>query len=502
MSTPIPPQPLVEDAKTAQDTRRQLDRSLMHGVAWTGALKWATQIVSWAATLIIARLLTPADYGLLTMANVWLGFIALVNEFGLGAAIVRQPDLTDEQISALGGLSIGLSAVLWGLSILVAFPIAWFYEESAVRWIIVVLGFTFITSGLKVLPRSLLTRDLRFKRVAAIDAVESLSGMAVTLVLAALGFRYWSLVIGGVAGSILSCIMALRSRPHARRWPSSLEEIKPSILFGWHIVVSRVAWYLYSTADFAIIGRLFDKVTLGGYGFAWNLASIPVTKISSMVGQVTPAIFAAVQNDKEQLRRYMLKLTEGLAFVTFPISVGLALVAREFVLVVLGPEWRPAIVPLQLLSFYAGLRSISTLHPQILTSVGRSRDQMRYSLLALVVLPPLFFVGGKLAGPAGVAWAWIIGYPLVMIPPYRAVLAITQTSVREYLAALWPATLGSAAMAAAVMGVSELLPERLGPAERLIVESMTGAAVYATLMFGLQRRRVQVLLSVLKQLKR
>jgi teichuronic acid exporter len=170
--------------------------------------------------------------------------------------------------------------------------------------------------------------------------------------------------------------------------------------------------------------------------------------------------------------------------------------------VVLGPEWRPAIVPLQLLSFYAGLRSITTLHPQILTSVGRSRDQMRYSLLALAVLPPLFFVGGKLGGPAGVAWAWIIGYPLVMIPPYRAVLEITGISLGEYLSSLWPATLGSLAMAAAVLGVSELLPERLGPAERLIVESMTGAVVYAALMLSLHRQRVKVLLSVFKQLKR
>lgn len=502
MSTPVTPEPQPEDAKAAQDSRRQLDRSLMHGVAWTGALKWATQIVSWAATLIIARLLTPGDYGLLTMANVWLGFIALVNEFGLGAAIVRQRDLTDHQISALGGLSIGLSVILWIISILAAFPIAWFYEESAVRWIIIVLGFTFVTSGLKVLPRSLLTRDMRFKRVAAIDAVESISGMTITLVLAALGFRYWSLVIGGVTGSLVSCVMAIRSRPHPRRWPQSLDEIKPSVLFGWHIVVSRVAWYLYTTADFAIIGRLFDKVTLGGYGFAWNLASIPVTKISSMVGQVTPAIFSAVQNDKEQLRRYMLKLTEGLAFVTFPISVGLALVAREFVLVALGPEWRPAIVPLQLLAFYAGLRSISTLHPQILASVGRSRDQMRYSLMALAVLPPMFFIGGKLAGPAGVAWAWIIGYPLVMIPPYRAVFQVTGLTLGQYLSALWPATLSSLGMAAAVLGITEFLPEAMGSPERLIVKSAIGAVTYGCFMLGLQRERLRVLVTMVRQLKR
>ncbi len=474
----------------------------MHGVAWTGALKWATQVFSWAATLIIARLLTPADYGLLTMANVYLGFIALVNEFGLGPAIIRQRDLTEEQISALGGVSVGLSGFLWIFSILIAFPIAWFFEEPAVRWIIAALGFTFVTTGLKVLPRALLTRDLLFKRVAAIDAVEAMTAMVVTLGLAILGLRYWSLVLGGIAGSALSAVIALKWRPHRRHWPRSFALVKPSILFGWHIVVSRFAWYFYSNADFAIVGRLFDKVTLGGYSFAWSLASIPVTRISSLVGQVTPAIFSAVQDDKEQLRRYMLRLTEGLAFITFPFSVGLALVAREFVLVALGPEWKPAIIPLQLLAFYAGLRSISTLHPQILTSVGRSRDQMRYSLLALCVLPPLFFIGGKLAGPPGVAWAWIIGYPLVMIPPYRAVFEITGITLKEYLASVWPATLASAGMAAAVLGVTELLSVTDNPLRKLLIESFIGALVYAILMFGLQRDRVRVLRAMLGQLKR
>ena len=159
----------------------------MHGVAWTGAMKWGTQVLSWVVTLVIARILTPADYGLLTMANVYLGFVLLVNEFGLGPAIVRQRDLTEEQISYLGGLSVGLGLLWWIASMGLGFVVATFYEEPAVHWIIAALGVTFMTTGLKVLPRALLMRDLRFKRVAAIDAVEALSGMPVTLVLAFLG---------------------------------------------------------------------------------------------------------------------------------------------------------------------------------------------------------------------------------------------------------------------------------------------------------------------------
>lgn len=474
----------------------------MHGVAWTGAVKWGTQVVSWSATLVIARILTPADYGLLTMATIYLGFIQLVNEFGLGPAIIKQRDLAEEQISALGGVSVGMGLIWWIVSIPVGFAIAAFYEEPVVHWIIACLGVTFVSTGLKVIPRALLTRELRFKRVAAIDAVEALTGTAVTLTMALLGYRYWSLVWGGIVGSIASAVVALRWAPHRRHWPRDFKAIKSSLLFGWHIVVSRFAWYLYNQADFAIVGRIFDKVKLGGYGFAWTLASIPVTRISSLVSQVTPAIFSAVQHNKAELRRYVLKLTEGLALITFPISVGLALVAREFILVVLGDQWRIAILPLQLLAFYAGFRSITTLHPQILQFAGRSRDQMRYSILALVILPPMFLVGGKLLGLGGVAWAWIVGYPLVMIPPFRAVFEVTEMKLTQYLGALLPATLASAGMAAAVLGISYFLPDTISNLQKLMIKSGVGALTYSALILGFQRDRVRVLKTMVGQLRR
>lgn len=486
----------------ARDQARKLDRSLMHGVAWTGAMKWGTQVVSWAATLVIARILTPADYGLLTMATVYLGFIQLVNEFGLGPAVIRHRDLSEEQIAALGSVSVWMGVAWWVVSIGVGFVIAAFYEEPAVHWIIAALGVTFVTTGLKVLPKALLTRDLRFKRVAAIDAVEALTGTFTTLIFAVAGQRYWSLVWGGVLGSLTSTVVALRWAPHRRAWPRDFSSIAGAMKFGWHIVVSRFAWYLYSQADFAIVGRIFNKDMLGGYGFAWTLASIPVTRIASLVASVTSAIFSAVQNDVAELRRYTLKLTEGLALVTFPLSVGVALVARDFVLVALGDQWRVAIVPLQLLAFYGGFRSVTTLHPQILQFAGRSRDQMRYSILALAVLPPMFYAGGKLFGIAGVAWAWIVGYPLIMIPPYRAVFQVTHMKFSQYLGALAPAALASAGMAVVVIGVSLILPDDLSSLQQLIIKSLSGALTYTVLVLGFQRDRIRMLRSMVGQLRR
>src|SRR5437879_5087169 len=151
-----------------------LDRSLAQGIAWTGGIKWLTQLVSWASTLIVARLITPTDDGLFAMAMVYAGFIQLVNELGLSLAIVQYRDLTRSQIAQLGGLALIASVILFGASVAFSGAIATFFEQPVVQWIVVALSLTFIMRAVQVVPRALLARDLQFWRLAWIDAGEAL----------------------------------------------------------------------------------------------------------------------------------------------------------------------------------------------------------------------------------------------------------------------------------------------------------------------------------------
>src|SRR5213083_297141 len=180
-------------APSSQPGARELDQSLLRGIAWTGGARWATQLLSWASTLVVARLLSPSDYGLVGMAMVYLGFVQLVNEFGLGAAIVTRRDLNEHQIARLGGFALLLGFGFVGLSGVVAAPMATFFKEPPVRWIVLASSLTFLTSALQILPRSLLTRDLDFRRLAWADGADALVVTCGTLLLAVLGLRYWAL---------------------------------------------------------------------------------------------------------------------------------------------------------------------------------------------------------------------------------------------------------------------------------------------------------------------
>lgn len=500
------PEPI--DTATAgeqEQTSRELDRSLVHGIAWTGGMRFLAQGLRWASTLLLARLLSPSDYGLVGYATVYLGLISLVNELGLSAAIVQQRHLTKQQIAKIGGVSAILGVTLFLLSIAGAPLVASFFREARVQPIVAVLASTFVLKGFQVLPRALMTRELAFRRMAWIDGIEAAILAGSTLILALLGHGYWALVIGSIIGTTAGTLLAWWFRPHPMSWPSDFASIRESVTYGAHVAASRVTWYLYSHADFAVVGRMLGTAALGAYTFGWSIANIPVEKVSAVLSRVTSGVFASAQHDNAAIRRYLLSLTEGLAMVTFPIAAGLALVSREFILVLLGDKWEPAILPMALLVAYSGFRSISLLFGQVLVATGRARRNMHFGVIALIVLPILFMLGARW-GTAGVAMAWIVGYPAVFVPfAMKYTLNEIGLSWSGYWRALWPALSSTAVMIAAVLGARLLLPDgddTRTMALRLVVSVVVGAVSYAAIGLGLHGPRLRAFRTVIAKARK
>jgi PST family polysaccharide transporter len=480
--------PIVARPLSAPDTQ-VLDRSLVLGIAWTSGAKWASQLLSWASTLIVARVLTPEDFGLVGMASVFLGLITLLSEFGLGSAIVTLQQLDEEQVSQIYGLSVLFGLASFVTACVAAVPLGRFFRAPELPAVVVAISAGFVITAFRTVPSSLLQRDLRFKALALVEAGRAAVLAVGMIAFALLGLRYWTLVIGGLLSAALGTVAILVLQRHRLAWPR-VRSLKLAVGFSGHVLVSRLSWYTYSNADFLVAGRVLGTTALGLYDLGWTLANIPVEKITGLVSQVTPPIFSAVQHDYAALRRYLLRITEGLALITCPLCFGMALVAPDFVRFALGDKWHGAIVPLQLLALSASFRAVTPLLAQAMLAIGQSRLVMKYSMLNAVVLPAGFFLAAKAWGTVGIAWVWVLLFPVLALPVYRVVLAEIRLPARTYLRALWPALSSALLMATTVETLSWTMSDRLAPGYRLGALVGAGAAVYALTCILLHRERI------------
>lgn len=481
-------------------TVKHLDRSMARAVAWNAGAQWATQILSWASAVVIARLLTPYDYGLVGMAGVYLGLATLISKVGISNAIVALRDLSHRQIAELNTVAVFIGAALVGVSCLLALPIANFFSSPPLKAVVMVMSATYILSSCQVVPRALLQREFRFKLLSLIEMVSALSQMIVALVLAWCHFRYWSLVAGMVASSLVATISLMSCRWHPFAVPT-LARLHREMRFGRHTLTGGIAWYVYDNADFAVAGRVLGGAALGNYTIAWTIASAPVEKIANLVSGVTPAFFSAVQNSHIQLRRYFLQISEVLSLVTIPASVGIVLTADRLIPVILGPKWEGAVGPIRFLGLFFAVRSLGEVPSKLLNAIGDTRFVMWMTIAFATVLPVSFWIGSRW-GANGIAGAWVVAYPPLLVPMYWRAFQKTGTRVREYLFAVTPALAASLIMAGAVLLIRVYVDKGSHAIAGFLLLLSIGVLSYLGGLYALFPTRVKRVVSAFRHFRR
>jgi PST family polysaccharide transporter len=479
---------------------KKLDRAFAGGLAWTAGAKWLAQIVTWASLLIIARLLAPSDFGLVAMTTVYFGLMNVLAEFGIGQAVVNLRELQRPVLAQLNTICFLIGIVSFGFSAAVAPLVAAFFRSPQLVPVLIVTSLGFFTTALRIVQTGVIQRGMNYRLLSLIDAVQFIVQALSSVALAALGFGYWSLVFGGLAGTAAAAALAIASVKVSYATPR-LQEIRTALGFGSHIVAARIAWYSYSRADVIVGGRVLGQGPLGVYTLATNIASLPGEKITTTIMRVTGPLFARVQDDRAALRRYLLIATESISFLTFPAVVGLASVADLLVAVALGDKWAGVVAPLRWLTFYTGFRTINSFIHQALTALRQTAFTMHVSFLTLAVMPVAFYIGSYW-GTAGIAAAWTFVFPFTTIPLYVRLFRLIQLRPSEYLSAIAPSLAGAIPMAACLLAVGRVLPSEWPALVRLLVEVAAGAGIYSAILFVAFRDRLRRYLDFLKSLKK
>ena len=469
-----------------------IDRHLVGGIFWTATARWTSQLVSWGSLIVITRFVAPADFGLVAMAGVYLNIAMIVSQFGFGSAVITLRDLTESEVKQINAFAVLASLVMFGISCGMAKPLGVFFHTPGLPSVVAAMSITMLAAGAQTIPYSLLQRQFRFKLLSVMQTTTSMAQAISTLVLAYLGYGYWALVAGSVTGAVLSAAAVMLWEPTGFAWPR-LKAIDHALKFSWEVLVAHASWSFYSDADFLIAGRVLGPKMLGQYGLAWNLATLPVEKVTTLVGQVTPAVFSARQTDYAELRRYLLLLTEGLSVITFPMGVGLAMTAPDVVPLVFGKVWVGAVVPLQILAFYGCVRSVSALIGPLLTALRNTRYVMLNNVTAALLMPIAFYIG-SFWGIQGIAAGWIVAYPFILFSLCRFAFRRVGLSLGAYHRALAPATSSVAVMAIIVEGVRLMTFHGSSPWIRVTLELILGAGSYSAALLLLHRARVQAVI--------
>jgi PST family polysaccharide transporter len=477
-----------------------LDRTLVAGVAWTGLFKWSSQALSWLSTILVARLLTPHDYGIVAMSRVYVDLAQLINEGGFGVTVVQHQDLGRHALARLAGLAAALGLAMGVVSVALAKPAAMFFGEPAVAAVIVVLSLGLVLEGLENIGRGFLARQLRFKELGAIEALQMALNVAITLGLAFWGAGYWALVVGTIgstAGGALFVLLRTRLWP---RWPGPLRDLMLPIKFGAKVLTSNVVWWLYRSADITVIGRWLGGTAAGLYSFSYSIAAVPTDRIGQVLGRVASPILAASQKDLPALRRYVLRITEGVSLVTFPLLAGLALVADNLVRLVLGDKWVPAVPALKILAVAGIIRAVMPLMNQLLLALHEAATVLRSTCVLAIAMPVLFVLGTNW-GVSGVASVWLLGYPVIGgFLLLRPALKKVGLHPGHYAQALAPAAVSALVMSGVVTAVSWVPLQSL--VLRLAGQIAAGAAAYILCLLALWPDRVRTYAELLRGLLR
>jgi len=475
-----------------------LRQKVLSGLRWSAGARFLSQLATWAITLIVMRLLTPADYGLMALAGIFVSLLALLNELGLGAALIQRRNLDDTTLRQIFGLLIVISFCLFLILSLMAPLIAAFFSEERIVLIIRVLSTQFIITSFAIIPQSLIDREMYFKKKSIVDFISALGGSLITLMLAMKGWGVWSLVWGNLAITGLRTIGLNFIFRYLHLPLFSFKGMAQIISFGGYVTISRTLWFFFTQADKFIVGKLLGKELLGFYSVSNDLASLPMEKVSGIINQVGFPAFSSIQADSQKVASHFLKAVRIMSFLAFPVLWGISSIAPELVAVLLGDKWRLAALPFQLLSLVIPIRMVSNLIAPAAMGLGRPDIPFSYALLASLVLPVSILIGSHW-GLVGVSLAWVIIFPLVFLYYLSRMVAVLKIKVLDVLSSMSRSALAAFSMYIIVIATKMLFGTDAKSILSLLLLIIVGVIAYGGVIISMNRQGYREVIGLMLQ---
>jgi PST family polysaccharide transporter len=398
-----------------------IKKRVLISVVWAVIGQFGSQTIRYLVLLALAHVLSPSDFGLLGMAMIFILFTQAIGELGIAAAVVQQQTSDDLYLHTAFWSNLVLSLVMYWVTLLFATPIASFLGDAAVTPLIQVLAIIFPITALSVVPRAILEKDFKFRKLTHRELLSELAFGVVGLSFAVLGQGTWSLVAAAIAQRVASIATMWWAVPWRPRLQFNLPILRTMLRFALPVMWSNLLNKGLANIDYFVIGRWLGSEALGYYTLAFQLAVVPLQRMVGILRRVAFPAFSQIQQDLRRLQTGFTIATKYLFLFLLPISVMILLFAPEFIELFYADKWETSILLIQILAIAGLFYGFDIVEP-LYFALGR--PQMRvwiigfrlllFALLCVFLLPLLGLTGVALSLTISVAISSVIGFRLGM----------------------------------------------------------------------------------------
>lgn len=484
----------AESPNQAPESLRSQVRS---AVIWRSGTQILGQIIAWASTFLVIRLLDPSDYGLFAMTQVVLVLLNLLNGYGLASGLIQKPDVDERAIRQLFGMLLLLNLALGALQFLLAPLAAAYYRQPMVADLLRVQALLYIATPFIAFPYALLARAMDFRKQAQVNLVSAVAGAIAAVAGAYAGLGVWTLVLAPIV-LFATRAVGMTWAAGSLMWPSfDFRGAGEMARFGGLIAAGQMFWFLQSQSDVFIAGRSFDSHWLGIYTTSLFLTQILVSKFIPALNEVAFSAYSRMQDDVAGTAIAFARSVRLIMVVAMPFYLGLAATAEPLVHVALGEKWLEAGPIVHILALAMPFMTLQVLFAPATDARGRPGLGAQNAAIGALLLPAAFLIGVNW-GVSGLAWAWVAIWPVFLLFTAARSLPVIGLSWRDWIGAILPPVLAAVAMALVVALVDRALPG-LGPLPHVLVLTAAGAAVYGAWLWFFGRATVEDAIAMIRR---